>query len=145
MPFLLPLMFQVGYGMDAFRAGMLVIAVFAGNLTMKLFTTPVLRRFGFRPTLLGNGILNTAALAACALIGPDMPVAVTALLLFIGGMSRSMQFTALNTLAFSEMPQAQMSAANTLFSTMSQLALGMGVALGAIAIRIGEWLSLIHI
>ena len=68
-----------------------------------------------------------------------MPVAVTALLLFIGGMSRSMQFTALNTLAFSEMPQAQMSAANTLFSTMSQLALGMGVALGAIAIRIGEW------
>ena len=139
VPFLLPLMFQVGYGMDAFRAGMLVIAVFAGNLTMKLFTTPVLRRFGFRPTLLGNGILNTAALAACALIGPDMPVAVTALLLFIGGMSRSMQFTALNTLAFSEMPQAQMSAANTLFSTMSQLALGMGVALGAIAIRIGEW------
>lgn len=139
VPFLLPLMFQVGYGMDAFRAGMLVIAVFAGNLTMKLFTTPVLRRFGFRPTLLGNGILNTAALTACALIGPDMPVAVTALLLFIGGMSRSMQFTALNTLAFSEMPQAQMSAANTLFSTMSQLALGMGVALGAIAIRIGEW------
>ncbi|MCH3703229.1 MFS transporter, partial [Campylobacter lari] len=60
VPFLLPLMFQVGYGMDAFRAGLLVIAVFAGNLTMKLFTTPVLRRFGFRPTLVGNGILNTA-------------------------------------------------------------------------------------
>jgi MFS family permease len=139
VPFLLPLMFQVGYGMDAFRAGLLVIAVFAGNLLMKLFTTQVLRRFGFRPTLLGNGALNTVALAACALIGPQMPMGITALILFIGGMSRSMQFTALNTLAFADMPQAQMSAANTLFSTMSQLALGMGIALGAIAIRIGEW------
>lgn len=139
VPFLLPLMFQVGYGMDAFRAGLLVIAVFAGNLLMKLFTTQVLRRFGFWPTLLGNGALNTVALAACALIGPQMPMGITALILFIGGMSRSMQFTALNTLAFADMPQAQMSAANTLFSTMSQLALGMGIALGAIAIRIGEW------
>lgn len=139
VPFLLPLMFQVGYGMDAFRAGLLVIAVFAGNLFMKLFTTRVLRHFGFRRTLVGNGIINTVALFTCALIGPDMPVAIIALILFVGGMSRSMQFTALNTLAFTDIAQAQMSPANTLFSTMSQLSLGMGIALGAIAIRIGEW------
>jgi len=139
VPFLLPLMFQVGYGMDAFRAGQLVLAVFAGNLAMKMFTTPVMKRFGFRRILLCNGVFNTLALAACALIGPEMSFLTTAVILFIGGLSRSMQFTALNTLAFAEMPQEDLGAASSLFSTMSQLALGMGIALGAIAIRIGEW------
>lgn len=139
VPFLLPLMFQVGYGMDAFRAGQLVLVVFAGNLTMKLFTTPVMKRFGFRRILLCNGAFNTLALAACAFIGPDMGFVPTALILFIGGLSRSMQFTALNTLAFADMPKEDLSAASSLFSTLSQLALGMGIALGAIAIRLGEW------
>ncbi|OZI64136.1 MFS transporter [Bordetella genomosp. 1] len=139
VPFLLPLMFQVGYGMDAFHAGLLVIAVFAGNLLMKVYTTRVLRRFGFRPTLLVNGLINALALMACAFIGPDTPVAATAVLLFVGGMARSMQFTALNTLAFADVPQEGMSAANTLFSTVFQLAIGMGVALGAVSIRLGEW------
>lgn len=139
VPFLLPLMFQVGYGMDAFHAGQLVLVVFAGNLAMKMFTTPVMKRFGFQRILLCNGVINTLALAACALIGPAMSFPTTAAILFIGGLSRSMQFTALNTLAFADMPQEELSAASSLFSTMSQLALGMGIALGAIAIRIGEW------
>jgi EmrB/QacA subfamily drug resistance transporter len=140
LPFLLPLLFQVGFGLDAFHAGLLIVAVFAGNLTMKPFTTAVLRRFGFRATLLGNGLLNASALAACALLGPDTPLALTIPLLFIAGMVRSMQFTALNTVAFADVPQPQMSAANTLFSTAFQLALGLGIALGALAIRFSEWL-----
>lgn len=139
VPFMLPLMFQAGYGMDAFRAGQLVLVVFAGNLTMKLFTTPVMKRFGFRRILLFNGVFNSLALAACACIGPDMGFVPTAIILFIGGLSRSMQFTALNTLAFADMPKEDLSAASSLFSTMSQLALGMGIALGAIAIRLGDW------
>lgn len=139
VPFLLPLMFQVAYGMNAFQAGQLVLVVFAGNLAMKLFTTPVMKRFGFRRILLCNGVFNTLALAACALIGPEMSFMTTAVILFIGGLSRSMQFTALNTLAFAEMPQEDLSAASSLFSTTSQLALGSGIALGAIAIRIGQW------
>ncbi|MDB5633626.1 MAG: major Facilitator Superfamily protein [Tardiphaga sp.] len=141
VPFLLPLMFQVGFGLDAFHAGLLVLAVFAGNLVMKPFTTPVLRRFGFRATLLGNGLLNVILLASFALLAPTTPVPVMAALLFAGGMARSMQFTALNTMAFADIPQLQMSAANTLFSTVFQLALGLGIALGAAAIRLGEWLA----
>ena len=139
VPFLLPLLFQVGFGLDAFHAGMLVLAVFAGNLLMKPLTTPVLRRFGFRPVLIGNGLLNAVLLAALALLTPVTPVWVIATLLFAGGMTRSMQFTALNTLAFADIPQPQMSAANTLFSTVFQLAMGLGIALGAVAIRLGEW------
>ena len=140
LPFLLPLLFQVGFGLDAFHAGLLIVAVFAGNLLIKPFTSAVLRRFGFRTTLIGNGVLNAATLAACALLGPDTPVAVMVPLLFVAGMVRSMQFTALNTVAFADVPQPQMSGANTMFSTAFQLALGLGIALGALAIRFSEWL-----
>lgn len=139
VPFLLPLLFQVGFGLDAFQAGMLVLAVFAGNLLMKPLTTPVLRRFGFRTVLIGNGLLNAVLLACLALLTPATPVWLIATLLFAGGMTRSMQFTALNTVAFADIPQPQMSDANTLFSTVFQLAMGIGIALGAVALRLGDW------
>ncbi|GAA3608016.1 MFS transporter [Gibbsiella greigii] len=138
VPFLLPLMFQIGFGFDAFSAGMMLMAVFAGNLTMKPLTTRVMRRFGFRPILIVNGVFNAALIGACALFASQMPLWLICTVLFFGGMARSMQFTALNTIAFSDVPQAQMSSANTLFSTAFQLAMGLGIALGAIAWRIGE-------
>jgi EmrB/QacA subfamily drug resistance transporter len=141
VPFLLPLMFQVGFGLGAFQAGLLMIAVFAGNLAMKAGTTPILHRFGFRQVLLANGVLNVASLVACALLTPETPVWLIAVILFFGGMTRSMQFTALNTIAFVDVPQARMAAANTLFSTTFQLAMGLGIALGAVAVRAGMWLA----
>ncbi|WP_117259869.1 MFS transporter, partial [Klebsiella pneumoniae] len=137
VPFLIPLMFQIGFGFDAFSAGMMLMAVFAGNLAMKPLTTRVMRRFGFRPVLVVNGLFNAALIGACALFASQMPLWLICLVLFLGGMARSMQFTALNTIAFSDVPQAEMASANTLFSTAFQLAMGLGVALGAIAWRIG--------
>jgi EmrB/QacA subfamily drug resistance transporter len=138
VPFLLPLMFQIGFGLGAFEAGAMLMAVFTGNLLMKTMTTPVLRRFGFRPILIGNGILNALAIAACALFSPDQPLPLMLAVLLLGGMTRSMQFTAFNTLAFADVPPDRMSGANTLFSSIFQLAIGLGVALGAIAWRIGQ-------
>ena len=67
--------------------------------------------------------------------------AAICVVLFLGGMTRSMQFTALNTIAFADIPQPAMSAANTLFSTAFQLAMGLGVGLGAIALRLGDRLA----
>lgn len=139
VPFLLPLMLQLGFGLDAFHAGLLVMAVFGGNLMMKTVTTPILRRFGFRPVLLVNGLANVVSLAACALLTPSTPLWLIAAVLFVGGMTRSMQFTALNTIAFADVPQQRMAAANTLFSTAFQLAMGLGVALGAVGVRLGHW------
>ncbi|MRS89337.1 MFS transporter [Enterobacteriaceae bacterium RIT714] len=141
VPFLLPLMFQVGFGMDAFHSGLLVLAVFVGNLTIKPATTPLIRRLGFRKLLLINGALNVLSLLACALITPDTPVWLIMLILYLGGVFRSIQFTAVSTLAFADVPSAQMSYANTLFSTATQLAVGLGITLGAIGIRIGEKVS----
>ncbi|MFB2564893.1 DHA2 family efflux MFS transporter permease subunit [Rhizobium sp. IMFF44] len=141
VPFLLPLMFQVGFGLSAFHAGMLTLAVFAGNLAMKPATTPILRRFGFKPVLIVNGLLNAIFIAACALFSPDTPLWFVVPVLFIGGMCRSMHFTALNTIAFADIPPGQMTGANTLFSTVFQLTMGMGIAVGAIGIRIGQAIS----
>ena len=146
VPFLLPLLFQVGFGMDPFHSGLLVLAVFVGNLTIKPATTPLIRWLGFRRLLLINGALNVCSLLACALLTPQTPVWAIMLILYLGGVFRSIQFTGVSTLAFADVPAAQMSDANTLFSTASQLAVGLAITLGAIGIRLGEqvgdWLHL---
>jgi EmrB/QacA subfamily drug resistance transporter len=140
-PFLLPLMFQVGFGFDAFYSGMLVAAVFVGNLAMKTVTTPILKRFGFRRVLVWNGLLCILSLLACAILMRDTPLPVILAILFAGGLVRSMQFTAINTIAFADVPQTEMTSANALFSTVFQLSLGAGVAVGAVALRLGGLLS----
>ena len=135
LPFLLPLMFQLAFGLSAFDAGLLVLAVFAGNLAMKPFTTAVMQRWGFRPVLMINGILGVLAIAACALLDQRMSWALILFILFVGGLSRSMQFTLFNTLGFADIPKAQMSDASTLFSMFFQLSMAMGVAIGALLLR----------
>lgn len=139
-PFLLPLMFQVGFGLDAFEAGLLVLAVFVGNLGIKPLTTPMLRRLGFRRLLLGNGLLFAATLVGCAFLTPQTPRVLLLLLLLISGASRSTQFTAIATIAFADVPQQRMSGANTFFSLMFQLSLGLSVAVGAVCLKIASLL-----
>jgi MFS family permease len=126
--------------MNAFESGLLTLAVFAGNLSMKLITTQVMRRFGFRPVLIVNGVLAALSLAAMSVLTPSTPRFVIVAVLFASGLSRSLQFTALNTLSFADVPKSQMSAASALSSTLFQMTMGVGVAVGAIALRIGEWL-----
>ena len=135
MPFLLPLLFQLGFGLDPFHAGLLVLTLFAGNVGIKPLTTPILRRWPFRTVLLANGLAQAALMAGCALLTPAVPAAVIVPLLVLAGASRSLQFTALNTLAFAEVPPEQMSTANTLYSLAFQFSVGMGVAVAALALR----------
>lgn len=135
LPFLLPLMFQVGFGLSAFDAGLLVLGVFAGNLAMKPFTSAIMQRWGFRQVLMVNGLIGIGAIAACALLDEAMGGPLILLILFIGGLSRSMQFTAFNTLGFADVPKAQMSHASTLFSMFFQLSMGLGVAIAALLLR----------
>lgn len=141
VPFLVPLALQLGMGWSPFHSGLMLMAVFIGNIGIKPMTTGLMRRFGFKPILLVNGAMNCLLIAACALIGTGVPVWLLAVLLCLGGMTRSMQFTALNTMAFADIAKPQMTDANTLFSTAFQLAMGLGVALGAVAWRVGEAFS----
>jgi EmrB/QacA subfamily drug resistance transporter len=141
VPFLIPLMFQIGLGYSASSAGLVLMAVFAGNLIVKPATTPIMRRYGFRTVLIVNGLLNVLLIAACATFSVNTPLAVVCLILFAGGMSRSTQFTALNSIAYSDVPQAEMSAANTLFSAAFQLSMGLGIAVAAVGWRLGGSLT----
>lgn len=141
MPFLLPLMFQLSFGMDAFQAGLMLLALFAGNLCMKPLTSRVLSAIGFRRVLIINGVIQAASMAACALFTPEVPLALLIVILFLSGMSRSMQFTAFNTLAFSEMPSTKMGSASTLFSTSDQLSTGLGIATAALALQLFQALA----
>ena len=136
VPFLLPLLFQVGFGLSAVTSGLLVLAVFAGNLVMKTITTPIVRRFGFRPVLVGNGVLVAVSLAACALFSASTPYWLIAGVCFLGGAFRSLEFTGVNTLAFADVPAASMSAASTLNATITQLATGLGVAVAATVVHV---------
>lgn len=106
---------------------------------MKPFTSAILYRFRFRSTLLVNGLLNAVTIFSCALITPETPYVLIILLLFVSGLTRSMQFTALNTLAYSEIPASKMGGANTFSNMIQQLAMGLGIAIGALALRIAEW------
>jgi MFS family permease len=129
-------LFQLAFGLDSFASGLLLLAVFAGNLGMKPATSTVLNRIGFKTTLLVNGGIAIATIFGCSLLTPETPKVLIVPLLFVSGLARSMQFTTLNTLAFADVPQPRMSGANTLFSMLNQMASGLGIAIGAIALRL---------
>jgi EmrB/QacA subfamily drug resistance transporter len=138
-PFLLPLMFQVGFGLSAFQAGLLMLGLFAGNLGMKSITTPMLRWFGFRNILIVNGILTALLMLACAALMPQTPRFVIIAVLFLNGLCRSMQFTSLSTIVYVDVPKPQLSSATSFSSMIVQMSMGMGVAVGAIALRLAAY------
>jgi EmrB/QacA subfamily drug resistance transporter len=136
LPFLLPLMFQISFGMSAFHSGLFLLALFAGDLSMKSIVIQLLRRFGFRKLLIWNGLITTASMVACAAFGPATPPALIAAILFFHGACRSLEFTCMTTLAYSEISSTNMSRANGFLSAVMQLSMGLGVAVGAITLRL---------
>jgi MFS family permease len=137
-PFLMPLMFQLAFGFDATTAGMLLLALFAGNICMKPATTPLLRALGFRTVLLINGLMVALGFILCLWLSPQTPKPIIMLVLFFTGLSRSMQFTGLSTFSFCDISHDRMSGASTLSSILVQMSAGLGVALAAIALRVAS-------
>jgi EmrB/QacA subfamily drug resistance transporter len=137
-PFLLPLMFQVAFGLSAWGAGLYVLAYFAGNLLMKTVTTPVLRWFGFRRVLIVNGALAGLCMIACGFLTPATPTLALIAVLLAAGLTRSMQFTSLATLAFADIEPHQRGSSSTLSSMMQQLSVALGVATAAILLNFSQ-------
>ncbi|MDR0825414.1 MAG: DHA2 family efflux MFS transporter permease subunit [Prevotella sp.] len=140
-PYMVPLMFQEGFGLNPFQSGMLFLATMAGNLTMKPATIWVMRRYNFRTVLVVNGFLVAIFTFFTALLLPTTPVILIVVVMFLSGMFRSMQFSAITTLAFAEIPQERMTAANTLYSTVQQMTTGLGIAVGAVSIRFSNMIN----
>jgi EmrB/QacA subfamily drug resistance transporter len=138
IPFLLPLFFQLGFGWSAAHAGLVVIALFAGNVGIKPATTPLMRHFGIRAVMLGAVAASAACLVGMAFLQRTTPVSVLLTLLVLSGIFRSIGFTTYNTAAFADVPADKMTSANTLMSTVQELGAGLGVAVGALLVRFGE-------
>jgi len=130
-PFLLPMMLQIGFGYSPLKSGLLVFVTPLGAMVMKPLAQILIRRFGFRSLLVANGAISVVLMAARGLFDVSTPVLLILATLFCGGLSHSLQFTALNALGFGDMPNRKVSRATTIFSMIQQLAFSFGVALGA--------------
>jgi EmrB/QacA subfamily drug resistance transporter len=141
LPFILPMMLQLGFGLSPFRSGLLTFASAAGAMLMKATAGPVLRRFGFRRTLIFNAIASGGFVAVYGLFRPDTPGFLILGLLLAGGFFRSLQFTGINTLTMSDVPQPRMSQASSFSSIAQQLSLSVGVGIGAMVLHVTILLS----
>lgn len=138
MPYLLPLMLQLGFGDSPIKSGFTTFTAAAGALAMKPAAQPVLRHFGFRTTLMVNGVLAAAFIAFCAAFSPAWPALLMDAVLLAGGFFRSLQFTAFNTIAYGDIPRPRMSAATSLYSTIQQLTLTLGIVIGAASLEVAS-------
>ena len=136
LPFLLPMMLQVGFGMNALGSGLITFASAAGAMTMRLSATPVIRRFGFRRVLIGNTVISGLFMAAYGFFGPATPHWLIFMALLIGGFFRSLQFTCVNTLAYADVTPSVMSRATSLASMAQQLSVSFGVGLAALFLHL---------
>jgi EmrB/QacA subfamily drug resistance transporter len=135
LPFLLPLLMQVGFGLSPFRSGLVTFASAVGAMGMKTLAARIIRTFGFRNIMVINAVVSSVFLAASALFTVTTPLLLIMIILVVGGFFRSLQFTAINTVAYAEVEPAQMSRATTLVSVNQQLAISAGVAVGAFSVE----------
>jgi hypothetical protein len=112
--------------------------VFVGNLAVKPFTTPLLHRFRIVPIIVVATVALAATFVAAALVGPDTSPVVVAGVLLLSGVFRSVGFTAYHTLQFADVPAPMIGPANAIASITSQLAVGLGVAATALAVRVAD-------
>jgi len=136
LPFLTPLMLQLGFGLSPFASGMITFAGAAGAMTMKLTAAPILRALGFRTVLLLNTVVCAVSISGYGFFRPSTPHALIIGILLVGGFFRSLQFTSLNTLAYADIAAGLMSRATTLSSVGQQLSLSFGVGLGALLLHL---------
>ena len=136
LPFLLAMLLQLVFGLSPFASGMLTFTSAAGALVMKITAVPIIRRFGFRTVLLGNGVIASVILMSYSLFRPTTPHLVIIVALLSGGFLRSLQFTALGSLAYADVPSNLMSNASSLASMAQQFFLSLGVAIAALLLHL---------
>ena len=134
-PYLLPLMMQLGFGLSAAQSGMMTLATAVGSIAAKPFAPKLLRRFGFRDTLMINGIFASAGYAICGLFRPGWPLPAMFGWMVMSGFFMSIQFTGYNTIAYDEIEQDRMGSATSFYTTFQQLMLSMGICAGAAALQ----------
>jgi EmrB/QacA subfamily drug resistance transporter len=136
LPFLLPLFFQLGFGLSPFQSGLLTFASAVGAVAMKTTAAPIIRYIGFKRTLVSNAVVSSLFVIAVALFTAGTPHSVVFAVLLTGGFFKSLQFTGINSIAYADIEAKAMSRATSFASVVQQLSLSTGVALGALVLEI---------
>ena len=139
LPFLLPLLLQLGFNLTAFQSGLITLSNVVGAMGMKTVIPIILRRFGFRRALTVNAVISAGLVAACATFTPGVSFAWIVGVLIIGGFFRSLEFTSINTIAYADVDYRRMSRATSLVAVAQQLTITVGVAIGALAVDLTLW------
>ena len=140
MPFMLPLLYQIGLGLPAWQSGLLIMPTAAAAMTMKLISTRLLARFGFRQVLVVNTVLIGLTIAAFASVAPGTPTAAIIGLALLQGLFNSLQFSSMNAMAYADIRAEDSSMASSIASSMQQMSMSFGLACASliVAAYLGE-------
>lgn len=131
IPFLAPLMLQMGFGLTPFESGLITFTGALGAITMKFLAKPILKRFGFRQVLLWNALFCGLSVAAIGLFQATTPTFVMISVMLGGGIIRSLHFSSINAIAYADLGKERLSKATSFAAMAQQLSLSIGVGVGA--------------
>ena len=132
MPFLLPLLYQLGLGLPAWQSGLLMMPAAAAAMGMKLISTYLLRHFGYRKVLVVNTVLIAGAISAYARVDTGTPMAVIVVMGLLLGLFNSLQYSSMNSMAYADISEADTAQASTIASTLQQISFSFGLACGSL-------------
>jgi EmrB/QacA subfamily drug resistance transporter len=136
VPFLLPLMLQIGFGLSAIVSGSITFVGAIGAVAVRSLLAPVIQRHGYRPVLIASAAAGSFALAGFALIDPGTPHWMILVWVFVFGLTRSGQFMTSNTLSYSDMPDSHLSRATSLGGVLQQLSVSFGISISALLLAL---------
>jgi EmrB/QacA subfamily drug resistance transporter len=132
LPFLLPLLYQLGLGLPAWQSGLLMMPATAAAMAMKFLSSPILRRFGYRRVLTTNTLMIGVTISLFAAVSPATPIGLIVLLGLAQGFFNSLQFSSMNSMAYADIRSADSSMASTIASSLQQMSLSFGLACGSL-------------
>jgi EmrB/QacA subfamily drug resistance transporter len=132
MPFLLPLLYQIGLGYTPVQSGLLIMPQPLAAMSLKMLMPRILTRFGYRNVLLCNTVAIGVITILFMTVSPGIPAAAIVAMGFCLGFVSSMQYTSMNTLVFADLPDADASAGSSISSTVQQMSLSFGVAVASL-------------
>ncbi|HTH45445.1 MAG TPA: MFS transporter [Oxalicibacterium sp.] len=132
MPFLLPLLYQLGLGMPAWQSGILMMPTAAAAMGMKLIAPRVLRQFGYKKVLIVNTVLIGVTISMFGLVSAATPIALIVLIGLSQGFFNSLQFSSMNSMAYADVKTEDSSMASTIASSLQQMSMSFGLAFGSI-------------
>jgi EmrB/QacA subfamily drug resistance transporter len=133
IPFLFPLLYQVGLGFTPIQSGLLMMPQALAAMSLKMTMPGILMRFGYRSVMISNTMILGLLIVLFATIGVGTPVWLIVAQVFIFGFFTSLQYTSMNTLVYADITEEQASSASTIASTMQQMSISFGVATASLA------------